>query len=155
MKKLNFFGAGPKIGRIVLPYLAIAIVLTILFPSVFKFGEGVKIYLMVIGMIFLGIGLVLYGLTARSLLRGIKETRLVTTGMYRYSQNPLYALIMLVLFPGIGLMMNSWLVLTTPVLGFICFRKFIAQEYNEMTDVFGEEYQRYKERTPEFFPFIR
>ena len=155
MKKLDFFGSGPKIGRIALPYLAVTIALTLIFPTVFKFGEGLKNYMLIAGIVFLGLGLILYGLTVRSLLRGIKETRLVTTGLYRYCQNPLYAVIMLLIIPGIGFLMNSWLVLTTPILGYVIFKKFITQEYNEMTDVFGEEYKRYKERTPEFFPFIK
>jgi protein-S-isoprenylcysteine O-methyltransferase Ste14 len=110
---------------------------------------------LVAGIVFLGLGMVLYGLTVRSLLRGIKETRLVTTGLYRYCQNPLYAVIMLLIIPGIGFLMNSWLVLTTPILGYIVFKKCITHEYDEMTEVFGEEYKRYKERTPEFFPFIK
>ena len=33
MEKLTFLGIGPKIGRITLPYLAITIALTILFPA--------------------------------------------------------------------------------------------------------------------------
>lgn len=155
MKKLDFFGAGPKIGRIALPYLAIAIALTLIIPSVFKFGEGIKNYLLIPGVVFLGLGLLLYGLTVRSLLSGIKETRLVTNGLYHYCQNPLYAVIMLLIIPGIGFLMNSWMVLTTPVIGYLAFRKYIDHEYNEMTEVFGEDYKRYKERTPEFFPFVK
>jgi protein-S-isoprenylcysteine O-methyltransferase Ste14 len=98
--------------------------------------------------------LILYGFTVRLLLKGLKETRLVTTGTYRYCQNPLYAFLILLVIPGLGLIMNSWLILTTSVIGYIVFRKFINSEYKEMTEVFGDEYLQYKERTPEFFPFI-
>lgn len=108
---------------------------------------------MIAGIVFLVKGLILYGLTVKSLLRGLKETRLITTGLYKYCQNPLYMVILLLIVPGIGLLMNSWLVLTTPVLGYFVFRKYISGEYNELTEVFGEEYKSYKESTPEFFPF--
>jgi len=155
MKKLDFFGVGPKIGRIALPYLAMAIALTIIFPALFTFGEPGRIYLLIAGIIILAIGLIFYGLTVRLLLKGLKETRLVTTGTYRYCQNPLYAFIILLIIPGIGLIMNSWLILTTSIIGYLVFKKFIQSEYKEMTDVFGDEYLQYKERTPEFFPFIR
>ena len=155
MKKLDFFGVGPKIGRIALPYLAGAIALTIIFPVLFTFGEPVRNFLLIAGIIILAIGLIFYGLTVRLLLKGLKETRLVTTGTYRYCQNPLYAFIILLIIPGIGLIMNSWLILTTSIIGYLVFKKFIQSEYKEMTDVFGDEYLQYKERTPEFFPFIR
>jgi protein-S-isoprenylcysteine O-methyltransferase Ste14 len=154
MKKLDFFGAGPKIGRIVLPYFAGAIALTIIFPALFTFGEPVRIYLLIAGIIILATGLVSYGLTVRLLLRGLKETRLVTTGTYRYCQNPLYAFLILLVIPGLGLIMNSWLILTSSVIGYIVFKRFISSEYMEMTEVFGDEYLQYQKRTPEFFPFI-
>jgi protein-S-isoprenylcysteine O-methyltransferase Ste14 len=154
MKKLDFFGVGPKIGRIVLPYLASAIALTIIFSRVFTFGEPVRNYLLIAGIVILAAGLILYGSTVRLLLRGLKETRLVTTGTYRYCQNPLYAFIILLIIPGIGLIMNSWLILTTSIIGYMVFKRFIHSEYKEMTDLFGDEYLQYQKRTPEFFPFI-
>ena len=154
MKKLDFFGVGPKIGRIVLPYLTIAIALTIMFPRLFTFGEPVRNYLLIAGIVILAAGLILYGFTVRLLLRGLKETRLVTAGTYRYCQNPLYAFLILLVIPGLGLIMNSWLILTTSIIGYIVFKRFISSEYKEMTEVFGDEYLQYKERTPEFFPFI-
>ena len=155
VKKLNFFGIGPKIGVIALPWLAATIVLTLVFPAIFSFGSGVKPYLLMVGIIMLVAGLVLYGVTVRSLLAGLKETRLVTTGLYRVCQNPLYAVLMLIVIPAIALMMNSWIILTVPVAGYIVFKKHISQEYKEMEEFFGEDYRKYRERTPEFFPFIR
>ena len=154
MKKLNFFGAGPKIGLIILPFLAIAIALTRRFPSIFTFGTGSRA-IMILGIVFLASGLICYGLTVRSLLRGLTETRLVTTGPYRYCQNPLDAVIMLLFIPGVALVMYSWIMLTVPVVGYIAFKKCIRREYSEMTEIFGEAYLDYKKRTPEFFPFLR
>jgi hypothetical protein len=69
MKKLDFFGVGPKIWRIALPYLAIA--LTVLIPSAFEIGEGIKNYMLILGIVFHGLRLLLYGLIVRSLLTGI------------------------------------------------------------------------------------
>jgi hypothetical protein len=37
MAKLNFFGAGPKIVRVTLPWLAVTIVLTLTAREVFAF----------------------------------------------------------------------------------------------------------------------
>ena len=155
MKKPDFYGVGPKIGRIVLPWFALTILLTVLFPSVFRFGPSVAPILLIAGGILLVTGLVLYGLTVKLLLRGLKEAKLVTTGTYRYCQNPLYAVLLLMVIPGVGLMMNSWLILTTIITGYLVFKRCIAGEYKDMTEIFGEEYLKYKEKTPEFFPFFR
>jgi len=155
MKTLNFFGSGPRIGKIVLPYLAGTIVLTLLFPSIFTFPVVVKSMLLYIGIPMFVVGLGLYAVTARALLKAIKERRMVTSGLFKYSQNPLYAMIMLMIFPGVGLIMNSWLILTTTVVGYLAFRLFIRQEYDDMTEVFGDSYTQYKSRTPEFFPFFK
>ncbi len=153
MRKLTIFGAGPRIGRIVLPYLAITIILTIFIPSVFTLPLTIQPVMRIAGVVILLTGLLLYGLTARSLLIGIWETRLITTGLYKYSQNPIYAMIILLILPGIGLLMNSWIILTASVLGYIVFKRYISKEYNELTEIFGDEYLEYKKRTPEFFPF--
>jgi protein-S-isoprenylcysteine O-methyltransferase Ste14 len=48
--------------------------------------------------------------------------------------------------------MNSWLILTASAAGYITFKIFIRSEYSELEKFFGEEYFRYKQSTPEFFP---
>jgi protein-S-isoprenylcysteine O-methyltransferase Ste14 len=155
MKQLNFFGAGPKIGRIALPYLAISIILTLVFPHLFSFGAEAKSILFYIGLFMLAAGLIIYGITVRSLLRGLRETKLMVTGAFKYCRNPLYAVIILLIIPAVGLMMNSWLILSTCVVGYVVFKTCIKSEYDEMTAVFGDDYIRYCERTPEFFPFFK
>jgi hypothetical protein len=88
MKKLNFFGAGPKIGRIIFPWLAITIVLTLTVKESFIFTSNRIATLRLAGYIISGIGIILYLTTVRSLLKGLRETKLVTTGGYYLCQNP-------------------------------------------------------------------
>ena len=111
--------------------------------------QGVRIA----GFIVLGLGLIFYLITVRGLLKGLKETKLMTTGGYFLCQNPLYASLILLIIPGISLTLNSWLILTTSVMGFIMFKLYIKSEYTELERIFGESYQQYKRETPEFFPF--
>jgi protein-S-isoprenylcysteine O-methyltransferase Ste14 len=96
--------------------------------------------------------LIFYLSTARMLLKGLKETKLMTKGPYRVCQNPLYASLILGLIPALSLIMNSWLVLTSSVIGYILFKIFIKSEYAELEKFFGEDYLKYKKETPEFFP---
>jgi protein-S-isoprenylcysteine O-methyltransferase Ste14 len=153
MKKLNFLGIGPKVAVILLPWLMISIGLSIMKPKLFMYPAGLKNILFVAGIILMTTGLIFYTSTARALLRGLKETRLVTTGPYRVCQNPLYTSFILFIIPALSLLLNSWLILTAGVLGYILFKRFIKSEYHELEEFFGEEYIKYHERTPEFFPF--
>ncbi|NCA75106.1 MAG: hypothetical protein EOM90_02115 [Alphaproteobacteria bacterium] len=46
----------------------------------------------------------------------------MTTGPYHYCRNPLYATIILLVIPGLALVVNSWLVLTASLVGYIAFK---------------------------------
>jgi protein-S-isoprenylcysteine O-methyltransferase Ste14 len=153
MEKMNFFGAGPKIGRVILPWLALTIVLTLVKKEIFTFTSTGIEGLRLAGIIILGVGLLFYFVTVRGLLKGLKETKLVTTGGFFFCQSPLYASIILLVIPGIAFMMNSWLILSTTLLGYIMFKICIKNEYAELEKIFGEAWLKYKKETPEFFPF--
>jgi protein-S-isoprenylcysteine O-methyltransferase Ste14 len=153
MKKLNFMGIGPKVGIVVLPWLAIAIFFSMKFRSSFTFIEDVNKILFLVGLVLLIIGSVMYLLTIPSLLNGLKNTKLITTGTFYLCCNPLYGSIILLIIPGVSFMMNSWLVLTTSLIGIILCKIFIKSEYAEMEKFFGDEFIRYKDKTPEFLPF--
>jgi protein-S-isoprenylcysteine O-methyltransferase Ste14 len=146
-------GIGHKVGLIMLPWLAFAIFFSTRYGSSFAFFEDVNKVLFFIGLALLITGSIMYLLTIPSLLIGLKNTKLITTGTFYLCCNPLYASIILLIIPGISLMMNSWLVLTTSLVGFVLLKIFIKSEYVEMEKFFGDEYRKYKDRTPEFFPF--
>ncbi|HCY40812.1 MAG TPA: hypothetical protein DHV48_05575 [Prolixibacteraceae bacterium] len=151
MNKLNFFGVGPKIGKVLLPWLTVAIVLSCT-THFFNFTpENTKV-LKIIGAMLMTFGLIFYLATVKMLLKGLNETRLVTNGAFYLCQNPLYAAILLFIIPALSLLLNSWLVLTSSVVGYFMFKVFIKGEYQELEKFFGEEYLKYKSETPEFFP---
>ena len=154
MKKLCFLGIGPKMAIILLPWLAASIVLSSIKISFFKYTSEASDVLLMAGIVLMTTALIFYFSTVRALLKGLKETRLMTTGPYRYSQNPLYAAIILFIIPALSLILNSWLVLTTSFIGYILFKLFIRQEYEELEKFFGEDYLKYKRETSEFFPML-
>lgn len=151
MKKMDFYGVGPKIGRILIPWWAITIILS-LTTEHFRFTPERSVLLTVVGAACLAFGLVFYFTSVKLLLKGLKEGRLVTQGTFYLCQNPLYVSFVLMLIPAIGLLLNSWLVLTTSVVGFILTKTYISNEYQMLEEAFGDEYLRYKAMTPEFFP---
>jgi protein-S-isoprenylcysteine O-methyltransferase Ste14 len=155
MNKLNFFGVGPKIAVVLLPWLATSIVLSCLDISFFRYTIGSSDILFTAGIVIMVAGLVFYFSTVRMLLKGLKENKLMTKGAYALCQNPLYASIILLVIPALSLLLNSWLVLTSSLIGYILFKFNIKSEYAELEKFFGEEYLNYKSETPEFFPFLR
>lgn len=152
MDKLNFFGVGPKIGVVALPWLAVTIIFSTLLNGTFRYFDDSNNVLFYSGLVILVIGLAFYFATVPKLLKGIKESKLVTTGAFYLCCNPLYASIILLIMPAISLMMNSWLVLTTSIVAYTAFKIQIRKEYKEMETFFGKDYTNYRSSTPEFFP---
>ena len=82
--------------------------------------------------------------------------RLVTTGPYAYTRNPMLTGIFIILF-GIGLMLGS-ISLTfifTPLFILVNIWELKAIEEPELVKRLGEEYLAYRNKTPMFIPKIR
>lgn len=152
MGKLNFFGIGPKTGIVLLPWLAATIILSSMKKGLFVYTTESSNLLFIFGVALMAFGLVFYFSTVRLLLKGLKETRLVTNGAFSLCQNPLYSSIILFIIPALSLVLNSWLILTSSIAGYILFKIFIRNESNELEKFFGEDYIKYRNTTPEFFP---
>jgi protein-S-isoprenylcysteine O-methyltransferase Ste14 len=152
MNKLNFLGVGPKIAIVLLPWLTITIILTCIKHSLFCYAPEGDNILLIPGILLMVFGLGFYFSTVRLLLNGLRETRLVTNGAFSLCQNPLYASIILFIIPALSLIMNSWLILTSSIVGYIMFKIYIKKEYTELEHIFGEDYIKYRNETPEFFP---
>lgn len=149
---MSFFGVGPKIAVVLLPWLAASIILSTVMKGTFAFSVENRKLVLICGIILMIPGLVFYFSTVKVLLKGLNETKLMTTGAFSLCQNPLYSSICLFIIPALSLILNSWLVLTTSVVGYILFRIYIKSEYTELENFFGQEYLDYRARTPEFFP---
>lgn len=152
MKKMDFFGVGPKIGMVLIPWWFLTIGLSFVFES-FKFTTENSPGLMFGGAIVLLLGLIFYFYSVRLLLNGLKEGKLVTHGTFYLCQNPLYISFVLFFIPATALLLNSWLVLTASLVGFILVKLHISKEYQVLEEAFGDEYLKYRAETPEFFPF--
>lgn len=152
MQKMSFFGIGPKIGIILIPWLIVTITISLI-TGMFSYTSGEKTYLVLSGAILLVVGLIFYFSSVRLLLNGLKSGKLVTSGTFSLCQNPLYVSFIFFLIPAISLLINSWMVLITCIAGYIPLKMFIKNEYRELEKYFGDEYLKYRAETPEFFPF--
>ncbi len=80
------------------------------------------------------------------------ESRLITTGIYAYTRNPLYIGATLLFFGWVIIFRLTFLLIMT--LLFIILFYFVAKwEEKELFERFGEEYLHYKEKVPLFIPY--
>lgn len=76
-----------------------------------------------------------------------KPSRLITSGPYRFSRNPIY-LGFLLISMGFAMLFSNILALVGPLLFFYFIRMFIVPfEEDILTKTFGDAYQKYRTRT--------
>lgn len=106
------------------------------------------LHLVTNGIIFFGGYLVYMGWI---LIHGAKEGKLVTTGLYARIRHPQYSGLFLIT---IGFLIQ-WPSITTlimwPILMYTYYRLAMREE-RDLEERFGEEFLRYREQVPAFFP---
>lgn len=154
-EKLSFTGSGPKIFKVVFLYFVVTAFLDYKFPEIFGVPELPYNLWTVAGIVLAVSWALFYGWSIRYLLKGLKTTTLITDGPFALTRNPLYASFFVFLLPGVACFMQSWLVLTSIIVFYIVFRKYIKAEYAEMERIFGDDYRRYSAETNELIPWCK
>ena len=149
---MKITGVGPKLAILTLLYLAITIVIDILVNPLFKMTALHYTTLLVVGIILLIIGAVLIVISAKKLTRSFNSSVLMKDGLYKIFRNPIYAMYLIFIIPGVSLLLNSWLVLTTVIINYIFLEIFIKAEYKYLEEKFGEEYRDYLKQV--WFKFL-
>ncbi len=128
------------------------IIINHFFKPIFEIKCIPKKILIVAAIILLCIGIPLYMATLKVLKAAYKKQKLITSGIFSICRNPLFAVVIFLLLPGIILPFNSWLLLTIPCFMYFMFKLLINREESLMEREFGEEYVNYKNNTSTIFP---
>ena len=149
---MKITGAAPRIAVPTLIYMLIAVIIDHLYYPIFKITLNNYFTLIIVGniLILLGAGLIIN--VAQKLTKSFNSHHLMTNGLYIVCRNPMYAAYMIFIFPGISLLLNSWLVLTSVIVNFILLQVFIKKEYKYLEEKFGEEYKTYLNKV--WFKFL-
>ena len=107
-----------------------------------------------VAIILLCIGIPLYMKTLKVIKAAYKKQELITNGIFSTCRNPLFAVVIFLLLPGIILFFNSWILLTIPCFMYIMFKILIRREEYLMEKEFGQEYIKYKDNTSALFPKV-
>jgi len=153
-KKLTFWGASPIIFIISILYTIPIIIINHFSKPIFEINFVPYKILITLAIFLLCIGIPPYIITSKILKTAYKKNELITTGIFSLCRNPLFAVVIFLLLPGIILFFNSWLLLTIPCFIYIMFKIFINREESLMEKEFGQEYIKYKNNTSAIFPKI-
>jgi protein-S-isoprenylcysteine O-methyltransferase Ste14 len=122
------------------------------FPNVSSgkfFNSGViswfGIFLCFAGLVFLSLSLVSFGKSFRVGIDVERPDKLVTTGIFAFSRNPIYVAFGLVLL-GQFLVFPNWIMLGYLAAGFWLFHHQVLREEEFLSKRYGQEYTEYCDR---------
>jgi protein-S-isoprenylcysteine O-methyltransferase Ste14 len=135
-------GSGDKIMLLTLPFLAIGLILNILYPSFFNVG-GPPTALKLISFIILIPGITIWLWSVVLILIKVPQKKLINYGPYSVVKHPLYTSVALLVLPWIGFLLNSWLGVVLGVILYIASRLFAPEEEKALSQTFGTTWDEY------------
>jgi len=145
MKIKELVGSGDKIAWLTLPFLAIGLLLNILFPAFFSVGEPSPA-LGVIALIMMALGVTIWAWSVVLILTKVPRHELITTGPYSLVKHPLYTGVALLVVPSAGFLLNSWLGVLVGTVMYIGSRKYSPHEEEALARTFGASWDEYRRR---------
>lgn len=141
---LDARGVGPRIMLTTAPFLAAAVYCEI---SKTTFGEIVTDpgnTAITIGWFWLIAGIVFFFTALTQFIVNFPKGKLITTGVYAFSRNPIYASWVVFILPATGIICNNWIFLVAALVMGIATILMVKEEEIQLLKVFGKEYSRYK-----------
>ena len=154
MARLSRFGVGPTIAIPVFVYTAAALAASYRWPDTFL-ARPLPLAVRIVGAALTALGVLLWGAAIVPVERGYNRDRLVTTGVYGLVRHPMYAGWITLAFPGLALLIGSWPMLGTPIIGYASFRRMIHREDEYLEKRYGQDYLEYRQRVNEVLPIPR
>jgi protein-S-isoprenylcysteine O-methyltransferase Ste14 len=152
---MTHFGVGPKILLPAVAYAILAGIATHFWPDLFLIRSIPNSILMTVGIILLILGVPMWLIGVRTIVRAFSRGELVTSGVYRLVRHPLYSAWIVFNFPGIALLCRSWPMLLTSLVAYIMFKLLINREDQFLEQKFGKAYLDYRSQVNEIIPIPR
>jgi protein-S-isoprenylcysteine O-methyltransferase Ste14 len=145
MKVKALVGSGDKIGLFTLPFLILGVVLNRKKPSFFRVG-GPPLLVKVIALLMLLPGVTMWIWSVKLILTNVPQNKLITNGPYAFVKHPLYTSVALLVLPGIGLLLNTWLGGVIGVILYSGSRLFAPEEEALLSKTFVSNWEEYRKQ---------
>ena len=151
--KMSKWGVGPIFVLFSIVYLAIMLAISYYYNPLFQIKFIPYGFMMALGIVLIVIGIPFYVLSVKAIVRAFNADELVTDGVYCCCRHPLYASFVVFIVPGIVLLANSWIGLTTPIFMYLILYQLVKKEEVYLESVFGTDYIEYKRQVPCILPY--
>jgi protein-S-isoprenylcysteine O-methyltransferase Ste14 len=143
---MKITGVAPHIAVPTFVYLLITAIVSYLTKPFFSIIENDSVALIYLGIILIVPGVIMVAACGRRLLKSFNKNKLMTDGLYKVFRDPMYVAYLIFVVPGICLLFNSWLVLTTILLNYVLYSKLIKREHKYLEVKFSTEYKNYLDK---------
>jgi protein-S-isoprenylcysteine O-methyltransferase Ste14 len=144
MKLKALVGAGDRVVGAALPLILAGLAANVLRPEWFRMGAGIGGQ--VAGIVLLAVGVPVWITSAIQILSNVPKGRLITKGPFAVVLHPLYTSVALLVLPGIGLLLDTWLGPAAGAVLYISSRVFSGSEEKMLAKLFPADYPAYRKR---------
>lgn len=150
MKLTDLVGAGDRVIAGMLPVAAAGIAANIIRPGVFRMGFGTGGQ--TAGIVLLALGGPLWLLAVGQILIDVPRGQLITPGPFSLVLHPIYTFVALLVIPGVGLVLDTWVGFAIGAALYVSSRIFAPSEERQLARDFPNEYPAYCARV--FLPWL-
>jgi protein-S-isoprenylcysteine O-methyltransferase Ste14 len=152
-EKMSRWGIGPVFASLSIGYGIIILAISRFYQPIFQIDFIPHRLLVILGVALIAAGVPFFIRSVSTVTRAYNADALVTDGVFRCCRHPLYASWVVFIVPGIILLSNSWIGLTTPIFMYLLLSKLVRKEEVYLESIFGSEYVDYKRKVPCILPY--
>ena len=138
-------GSGDRIMLFTLPPAVLGVIVNVMSPSLFDVG-GPPGALEAIAIGLLALGVTIWAWSVLLILTKVPSKKLITTGPYAVVKHPLYIGVSLLVLPGAGFLLNTWLGVLIGIVMYVGSRIFSREEEKRLSEMFGTSWDEYHKK---------
>ena len=144
MRLKALVGEGQHVMGSTLPFAVVGVAANIIWPHVFRMGFGPGG--LIAGIILMAVGAPLWITAAIQVLVWVPKKKLITTGPFAIVLHPIYTFFGLLVLPGLGLVLDTWLGFALGAVLYAFTRIFAPAEEKLLEKYLPGEYPAYRQK---------